>query len=45
MFIFSFQGIMKQIVKDSVWIEKEIFMSSSSSPLKHYLGNMRNPAK
>ena len=26
-------------------MEKETFISSSSGPLRHYLGNMRNPAK
>ena len=36
---------MKQAVKDSVSIEKEIVISSSSSSLGHYLRNMGNSAK
>ena len=42
MYIFSCQWAMKQTVKDSVSIEKETFISSSSSPLRHYLRNMWN---
>ena len=44
-FIFSCQWTMKQAVKDSVSIEKEIVISSSSSSLGHYLRNMGNSAK
>ena len=41
-FMSACQWPMKQTVKDSVSIEKETFISSSSSP---HLRNMRNPAK
>ena len=36
---------MRQTVKDFVSMEKETFISSSSSPLRHYFINIGNPAK
>ena len=36
---------MRQTVKDFVSMEKETFISSSSSPLRHYFINIANPAK